>query len=352
MSFELSRRQFLLTAGSATVLGATEAKSAEEPVAFFLVGDTHVLANKDAPTKIDLRSATVNSQLIDQLNRLPGTEIPKEAGGGKVRTPRGLIHAGDCIDSGDKSNLAMQETEWAGFTEYFGLTGIDGKLKLPIYEVHGNHDSPRGDGLAVKKIIERNKKRPGVTNISSSGVHYSWDWAGVHFINLGIVVGQTKQVDRKRRYNPLGSLDFLISDLAKNVGNSNKPVVITHHIDLLRYSQPLPVADAKAISMEWDPADVHAFYDAIKDYRIAAILYGHTHARNVYQWNGTNKAVKDGIAVFNVDNSSHFHSKLQACFYFEIGATELVVREFQTTDAWLTGKWNPQVWKTPLPATK
>ena len=57
--------------------------------------------------------------------------------------------------------LKMQQTEWASYLTDFGLDGKDGRLKYPVYEIHGNHDSPQGDGLVVKKITERNKKRPG-----------------------------------------------------------------------------------------------------------------------------------------------------------------------------------------------
>lgn len=356
MSDHFSRRQFMATATAALSLPsgfqARETKSTESPVAFFLVGDTHFLANKEDTAKLDERSATVTGRLIDVLNKLPGTEVAKAAGGGTVLAPHGVIHAGDCIDTGDKANVKMQETEWAAFANAYGLTGKEGKLKVPVYEVHGNHDSPRGDGLAVQKIIARNKTRPGVTNTSQNGVHYSWDWGGVHFINLGIVVGQVEDVPRKRRYGPLGSLGFLISDLKDKVGSSGKPVVITHHVDMLRYAQTLPVEDKKAEGMEWDPADVKGFHDAIKGYNVAAILYGHTHARNVFHWDGTNKASKEGTPTFNVDNSSHYASKQQAFFYFEIRRDGLLVREYQTSDAWETGSWTPQTWAFPIARAK
>ena len=355
MSRPVTRRQFVATTAGLTIpayLRGDPPKPKVDPVSFFLVGDTHFLANKEDTAKLDERSAIVTGRLIDLLNKLPGTEVPKAAGGGTVLAPRGVIHAGDCIDTGDKANVKMQETEWAAFADACGLTGKDGKLKVPVYEVHGNHDSPRGDGLAVKKIIARNKTRPGVTNASKNGVHYSWDWGGVHFINLGIVVGQVEDVTRKRRYGPLGSLEFLISDLKDKVGTSGKPVVITHHVDMLRYAQALPVEDKKAEGMEWDPADVMGFHDTIKGYNVAAILYGHTHARNVYRWDGTNKAAKEGIPTFNVDNSSHFAGKQQAFFYFEIGGEGLIAREYQTTDAWETGSWTPRTWTAPVPATK
>jgi len=352
-----TRRQFLATATTTTLSLPALARADEpapkaDPVAFFLVGDTHFLARKDEPAKLDDRSAGVTARLVDVLNRLPGTEIPAAAGGGTVLTPRGVIHAGDCIDTGDKADAKMQETEWAAFADGFGLTGKDGRLKVPVFEVHGNHDSPRGDGLAVKKIIERNKARPGVTNVSANGVHYSWDWDGVHFVNLGIVVGQVADVARKRRYAPLGSLEFLVADLKDKVGASGRPVVLTHHVDMVRYAQPLPVEDRKAEGMEWDPADVKGFHDAVKGYNVAAILYGHTHARNVFRWDGSARAGREGIPTFNVDNGSHFASKAQAFFYFEVRPDGVTVREYQTADAWETGAWTPQVWRAPVAAPR
>lgn len=344
----LSRREFLGTSAAGLALPAL-AGEVSKPIAFFVVGDTHLLVEKSDPKKLDARSAKHNAGLVDSLNKLPGTSIPAAAGGGTVLAPRGLIHAGDCIDSGDKPNIPVQQSEWAAFTDHFGLTGKDGRLKMPVYEVHGNHDSPRGDGLAIQKIAERNKTRPGVTNVSTNGVHYSWDWGRVHFLCLGIVVGEVKDVMRKRRYAPLGSLDFLIADLKEKVGTSGRPVVITHHVDMLRYAAA--TGDEKALaSKEWDPADVKGYHDALKGYNVAAIFYGHTHARNIYRWDGSAKAAMTGIPTFNVDNSAHFISKAQAFYYVQIGDKETTVREYQTSDGWETGAWTPQVWTSTIPA--
>lgn len=345
-NLSVTRRQFLAATAAGAIAADLRPKD-DEVVVFFLVGDTHFLANQGTLSRLDERSAAITGRLIDTLNRLPGTAIPARAGGGTVRAPRGVIHAGDCIDSGDKADLRMQRTEWAAFADGFGLTGSDGRLKVPVYEVHGNHDSPRGDGLAVKEIARRNRTRPGVTNVSPNGVHYSWDWGGVHFVNLGIVVGSVAEVKRRRRYAPLDSLAFLVSDLKDKVGDSGRPVVLTHHVDVLRYSHPLPVDDKRAAAMEWDPADVKGFHDAIAGYNVAAILYGHTHTRNVYRWDGTRRPATTGMPVFNVHKSGHYSGPQQALFYVEVrpgGA--LTAREYATTDGWATGAWTPQTWTT------
>lgn len=84
------------------------------------------------------------------------------------------------------------------------------------------------------------------------------------------------------------------------------------------------------------------------DITIAAILHGHTHVRNVFRWDGSNKAAAEGVPVFNVDNSSHFGGGQQAFFYFEIRDDGLIVREYQTRDAWESGSWTPQTWTAPI----
>lgn len=365
----VSRRDFLATsavATSALAAGSTAAfatrvsraddapadgASADNRVAFFLIGDTHYLANKESPEKLDERSAAVTTRLIDLLNELPGTAIPDAAGGGTVAKPRGLIHAGDLIDTGDKTGAVqqrMQRTEWQAYVADFGLNGSDGKLRYPVYEVHGNHDGPRGQGVAIDGIIERNKNRPGLKNVAPNGLHCSWDWGPVHFVNLGIVVGQVKEVAQVRRYNPLDSLDFLVADLKQHVGESKRPVVITHHVDVMRYSGPCDPTDKANLSKEWHPCDAHAYYEALAPYNVLAILYGHTHARNVLTWNGTHQPAEKGLTLFNVDNSSHFAGVQQAFLYFEISEREMIVRECGTKDAWQTRFWTPQTWRRPV----
>lgn len=356
-----TRRDFLTCATAGTValtlgLKSGLAQAAEDAtpskVAFFVVGDTHYLANKEAPSRMDLRSAEICGRLVDTLNNLPGTEIPKDAGGGKVARVSGLIHAGDIIDTGDKNGRVqedMQKTEWSAYAADYGLTGSDGRLKMPVYEVFGNHDAPHGTGWALEKIIERNKRRPGVANVSENGLHYSWDWGPAHFLNLGLIVGTDKQVTRKRRYAALDSLDFLVADLREKVGTSGKPVIITHHVDMARYTGPCD-PNAPADSKEWDPCDVHAFYKALQGFNVAGIFYGHTHFRNIFRWDGTSTKAATGLHVFNTDNASHFSGEAQALFYVEILDRQLLVREYQTKDGWKTGFFTPQTWAAPFAA--
>ena len=142
-------------------------------VSLLLVGDTHYCAQKENVQVMNEVSASYNAALVRQLNELPGTAFPDEVGG-VVPVPGGVIHAGDIVDNGDKGpdKHATAETEFAAFTADWGLNGGDGKLRWPVREVHGNHDSPRGDGPVIKGIKKRNQRRAGIVNRSANGLHY------------------------------------------------------------------------------------------------------------------------------------------------------------------------------------
>jgi hypothetical protein len=125
--------------------------------------------------------------------------------------------------------------------------------------------------------------------------------------------------------------------------------VIVHHIDVARYSQA--VADDLVVKNEWDYGDVQAYYAALKPYRVAAAVCGHTHARNIFRWDGTkDMRATQGIPFLNTDNAAHYSGPTQAFLQIEVNANELRVREFATKDGWQTGAWTPQVWKFELNA--
>lgn len=348
----LSRRDFLATGGLAALAlmpAASMAQEKEKCTSFFLIGDTHYLADEADPSLMDARSRQVTKSLVQTLKRLPGTVISTEAGGGRVLVPKGLIHAGDIIDSGDKNSpkhKQMQETEWKAYCSDFGIGGKESSWEYPVYEVHGNHDGPQASGFAIDGILGRNRERSkqSLGNVSSSGLQISWDWGDIHFVNLGIVAGTQAPDKPRRRYAPADSLDFLVEDLRQHVGSSGRPIILTHHIDLARYSVLCDEMDPDNKHREWHPCDLQAFYKAIKPYRIAALLHGHTHVREVYRWQGTTAKGPTGINVFNVDNSSHFRSDAQAIMYVEVYEDSLLVRECATKDAWNTYYWTPQVW--------
>ena len=359
----LPRRSFLkLGMGVSAAWWARSARAESDqpkavlpPVSFVVVGDTHYFAMATEPSRMQAASRAYNTGLINTLNTLSGREISGAAGGGQVKPLTAVLHVGDLIDSGDKNGAIIQEmqkTEWAEWQKDYGLNGKDGRLNLPVYEIHGNHDGPHGKGIVLEGIAERNHRRTGLTGLSPNGMHYSWDAGQVHFVHLGITVGQVKDVKRARRYDPMDSLDFLVTDLAKHVGKTGRPVVIAHHVDFARYCGV--VADDIVLKNEWDYADVAAFYEALKPYRVAGIFYGHTHARGVYAWTGpkplpviVGRPAPVGIPTFNTAQASHFGKPAHALLYVEVHAHDIWVRELATTDGWETSVWSPLAWRLP-----
>ena len=120
-------------------------------------------------------------------------------------------------------------------------------------------------------------------------------------ITLGLIVGTDRSVERKRRYAAMDSLAFLLEDLAQTP--KDQPLVLMHHVDMARYTVAKP--DTDYTKWEWDPADVAAFYAAIKGRR-AAVFYGHTHFRNVFRWDGSSIQAKEGVAVFGLDQAAEY----------------------------------------------
>ena len=355
-----TRRRFLKVGAAAT--GAALPSSAiGEPAesdrgdfGFLVVSDTHFKAREDAPDTLVPEIDRVNRRLIALLNKLPGQALPPTMGGGRIRGVKGVLHLGDMIDSGDKGggelSVRRQATEWAAYVRSFGLTGNDGGLRHPVYEVHGNHDSVREMNVVIRRMLERNQKRPGVTHLSDSGLHYSWDWEDVHFIALGIVVGHNDRNLPIGRYKAHDSLQFLRKDLKEKVGSSGRPVILLHHIDLLRYSTP--ASEASERGGEWSACDVAAFHKAIQGYQIAAIFHGHLHALRTDRWDGTNKnAAEGGIPVFG-SRASGAHGANRGLFYCVAEGGELIIRELASLAApegWLdeNTRWVNQ-WRVPL----
>ena len=390
-----TRREFLRTgarAGAGLALGwpaatlLAQSARREPSLAFFVISDTHVLADAGAPSRPDGPRLAMNDRLIDLLNGLPGRRLPEEIGGGAIAEPRGVLHLGDMVDTGDKlgaDHERMTETEWEAYSTRYGVTGRDGRLRYPIYEVHGNHDTPRAANVTVQGLIARNRKRPELASISPNGLHYSWTWDGIQFVALGIVVGPNPDDLPISRYGAYESLAFLADDLRANVGRSGRPVVLLHHVDLQRYSVPCDEAlkggnramccegmatiawhsgdcpkHADGISMsEWSACDVGAYHRVIQPYNVATIFHDHLHALRTDVWDGRTIDAARGIPVFGAKNAGAGGAN-RAFFYCSVEGPDLVVREYQSIgeEGWDAERsqmrWGPRVWRAPLAGSR
>ncbi len=256
---------------------APAALRAETPLTFLVTSDSHYDAfeNEDRNER--------NRATIDQMNAISGAQWPEELGGGAIGTPCAVLVLGDVIDDGDRmwEGANQGERQFASFLADFGLDGTDGRLKYPVLESWGNHDGPPAGrerfGFSFQaKLKERNARRLAkglIAAVSENGLHYSWNWGGVHFAELGLYPGNEPHPAIRyspQYHDPQQSLEFLEADLRANAVPGVTPVIICHHYDLQG-------------SDWWHADDRKAYYDAIRPYNVIAVFHGHT-ATGVYQW--------------------------------------------------------------------
>ena len=238
-------------------------------VTFLSISDCHYKAAEAKPWN------EWDHETILQMNALPGTPWPEKLGGDPIARSRGAVVLGDCIDDGDRvqDGRNISEEQYKAFVADLGLDGTDGALKFPVFEGWGNHDGPpegktKGAFSFQAELKRRNRARLAkglISNVSANGLHYSWDWDDVHFVQLNFY-----PADQQRegvRYSPVwhdpqGSLTFLKEDLARKVGTSGRPVVLMSH--------------AGFDTDWWVAADWKDAYDAAKAYNVILYLYGHT----------------------------------------------------------------------------
>jgi cytolysin (calcineurin-like family phosphatase) len=241
--------------------------AAGRDVTFFVAADLHYGQDQSDSNE------QPNKNAIAMMNSLPGKAFPDKSLG-VVEMPRGVLVVGDLTDSGTVVNYAgtyLGIHVFDGFVDDYPVKGGSAAhMHFPVYEGYGNHDVQKQTGDAVLKgIAARNADRDTPVNVSENGLHYSWDWDDVHFVNVNVYAGAAGDARQ--------SLPFLTKDLAERVGASGHPVVIMQHYGFDKLSNE---------DRWWKPAERDAFYDAVKKYRIVAIFSGHAHKPERVAWHG------------------------------------------------------------------
>jgi hypothetical protein len=222
---------------------------------------------------------------VTLLNNLPGTQYPASIGG-VVATPRGLIIQGDLIDDGAAAD--RYPTQWANWIADFGVNG-EGRCLFPVFEGLGNHDL-NNNLFVYQRIAERNQIRLGqglIDHVSPNGYHYSWDWEGVHFINLNLFCGNVWRGEADtygNTHDPKFSRDFLRQNLQAQVGDSGRPVVVIQHYQ--------PINDNW-----WTFGAIDQFHKVLQDYNVITIMAGHQGSTNNNTWRGIHWASSNGTPI-------------------------------------------------------
>lgn len=274
-----------------------------EPLTFFATSDSHY----EAIERVERNDR--NLITIERMNSLSGQAWPDKLGGGTIGKPRAVLALGDLIDDGDKNG--QTDIEWKHFTDQFGLDGTDGALKYPVFEGWGNHDGPPEKYIKQRVSVQSEIKRRNqlrlekklISRLSPNGLHYSWDWNDIHFIQTNLYPADKQNA--KVRYSlpwhdPQEALAFVIEDLAATVGDSGRPVIIMAHCGF--------------DTDWWVVDDWVAFYHAVKPYNVIAYLHGHT-GTGVRKWKPEGE--EKHLDVVNTGQTE------KGFFVFEISAERL-----------------------------
>jgi len=322
----LTRRDFIKSAAAVTASALIPASitKANDPIiknpvwsfsaknrndiTFCMTTDTHY----DAVTQ-GIDNEAGNKRVIDRINNMAeNLKYPSQFGGGYIQHPRGVACLGDLTTMGREGDWLGTVDGDDGWVDDYGLNGGDGRLNYPVFELYGNHDCTVSNDTDFPKegIKERNPLRQPQVNISSNGYHYSWDWDDVHLINLNIYPGGPGVAE--------DSFGFAQQDLAANVGDSGRPVIIFTHYGW------------KWLSGEWDEP---AFYEMVKDLNIIGIFHGHWHYTEYYPWRG--------FDVFNENSSQRIREPgygsgiFESLFVARITENKLFVGERDYQEQWI-----------------
>ncbi|MEX2530948.1 MAG: metallophosphoesterase [Gemmatimonadota bacterium] len=255
-----------LLSGCSDPTTGTDAVTAgsELPFTFLIASDMHYGVHDSV--------ISFNQEIIEAMNRLPDTPYPDRIDG-VVDVPLGLLITGDLTEDGHAD-------EWEAFAAELGLEG-ERALRYPVYEGFGNHDGPV-DGPVRSGIQARNANRPGVTNVSENGLHYSWVWGDVHFVSLNSYPSYAWDPEcewchyfTRSFREPEESLQFLEEDLRERVGDSGRQVILYFHYGFDDWGR-----------VWWTDAERDDFHSVIEKYDVLAIFHGHSHNIQFSDWRG------------------------------------------------------------------
>lgn len=287
-------------------------------VTFVAFGDTQYYGGDKLAKDVE-----ANRRNISAINKIAEQNWPSWAGGALIgQSPiRGVMMAGDIAqnardgreDEGAAVDKEKSNDEVGTFTRMYGLCGnktnSDVLIKYDVYEGYGNHDYyewsdtryATGEHPGVDLVVARNKYRTMLSNIASAEKgHYSWDWDGVHFVNLNLKMGDDYDAskytgDKEGLLDPRGAFTFLKEDLQKFVKTSDRPVVLMSHYGFSNWHIRTPPETEE--TGWWTSQEAQKLFELLENYNVVAIIHGHDHGTDYYD-------SPDGVVVPFPNNAS------------------------------------------------
>jgi len=197
-----------------------------------------------------------------------------------VASPLALIVDGDITTHGQPQDLGA-------YRLLYEEGRIPDGIHYPVFFGLGNHDiNTNNTPDDAHRIFDYLQARMASNQMDPGSGNYSWDWQGVHMIQLNTWAG-----DQMSLYvHSSDGLTWLKNDLATYVGQTTKPVVIFQHYGLNAVG---------ASSTSWWPTDSAAvdvngnstgkgyesFFKIISNYNVIGMFSGHDHCLGIYNSN-------------------------------------------------------------------
>lgn len=195
---------------------------------------------------------------------------------------RGIIVAGDLTqNTRPNDEFRTYKNSWKNTVNYDGYL-LERDYSPYVFDGLGNHDQEKPsfwqrlacrfkadtcvDPSELKSYMGRGRAT-ALQEVRSP--HYSWNWGNVHFVQLNTYPGTAEDKDLFG-HDGMDAYKFLVDDLTQNVGHSDRPVVIIHHMPPNHQDMGKNVTQIMS-----------RYFDTIKDYNVIGIISGHTHSRNI-----------------------------------------------------------------------
>jgi len=303
----LDRRRLMLllaAAGGTSLVRRAAAQDAGFDVTFLVANDIHACRMATGLSPNCQQEGKTDENLlrhIAALNGLEGRNWPIMIGGAPsglmgagdtIAAPRGLIVDGDATDDGGGQTVLPNEgTQLLQFSSRYQQGVGPDRVHMPVYVGLGNHDLDQ-DGPAghvdwyrreLRDYVELNHRagvffKPPVpaSNYDVDSDCYSWDWDGLHLVQLHRFAGDIAK-------GAVSGLDWLKADLKANAADG-RPVVLFQHygwdtFSLERWDPEKSTFDdaGSGPAHWWSEAQRQAFLDAIAGTTVIGIFHGHEH---------------------------------------------------------------------------
>ena len=233
---------------------------------FFTSTDLHFGKSTVSDEDHERHMTMMNNFAATGVHWPPGIGFPDES----IHSPAAIITTGDNAHDGQVQELGAYRLLYEQ-----GL--INESSKVPVFVGLGNHDVGNDcefNNCAKRMFDYATDHNACGASLDSGSDNYSWDWNGVHFVQLNKWAGDTELGSKTTDTHDSG-LQWLKDDLSKNVGHSRRPVVFFQHFGLDTFSTN---------GGWWQESDRESFWAAIRNYNVIGMFTGHIHSTGIYDF--------------------------------------------------------------------